>query len=143
MAMTKGLFHIFLACTDIERSTKFYLDCFEGARVTYTFEIDNNLISMLDIGNGIELELLQVQGPLAQFKNERWAHFAVDCSDLQGQFDRMVAAGARVKQPIKNDVVLNGRNGHPNTYCAGAFLYGPDDEIIELCYSDNKWPWRD
>ena len=142
MAMTKGLFHLFLSSTDVERTIKFYLDSFEGSRVAYQFEIDGNEMCMLNLGNGIELEILKTDSPFPPEQNSRWGHIAIECSDLQGQFDRMVAAGARVKQPVFNDVVLNGREGDPKTYCAGAFLYGPDDEIIELCFSSHKWQWR-
>ena len=141
MAMTKGLFHVFLASTDLERTIKFYLDSFEGARIAYQFTIFGGELCMLDLGNGIELEIGKVDGYHETSQSERWEHIAIECTDIQGQYNRMVAAGARVRVPMHEDV-LTGINGHPNTHCSGAFLYGPDDEVIELCHTEIEWPWR-
>ena len=53
------LFHVFLAVKDINRSIEFYTKAFEGTKVLYEFEIDGFDITMLGLGNGVVLELLQ------------------------------------------------------------------------------------
>jgi len=138
--MTKGLFHVLLTSTNIERTIKFYSDSFDNAKVSYPFEIDGHKLHMVSLGNGLELEVWESDVPVGPEKDARWGHIAIECDDLQGQFNRMVAAGASVMKPITWDIVLNGE---PKTYCAGAFVRGPNDEVIELCYSEKKWPWRD
>ena len=56
--MTK-MFHIFLAVADLNRSIEFYKKAFEGTEVLYEFRIDGLDITMLGLGNGVVLELIQ------------------------------------------------------------------------------------
>lgn len=132
--MTK-LFHIYLNVTDVARSVDFYTKCFEGAFVQYEALIDgfgytDFPLTFVDLGNGVVLEL-------GQFPEEngdgKWQHIAFTCDDIQAQYDRMIAAGAKVKQELKWDTYLKGRNGFPSIECYGAHLWGPDGEVIELC----------
>ena len=63
----------------------------------------------------------------------KWQHIAFECDDIQAQYDRLLAAGATIKQPLQWDTKLRGINGAPDIECYGAHLFGPDGEVIELC----------
>ena len=74
------LFHIFLAVKDINRSIEFYTKAFEGTKVLYEFQIDGHDITMLGLGNGVVLELLQK--PYDE-SDGKWQHIAFECTDIE------------------------------------------------------------
>lgn len=132
------LFHIFLAVKDFKRSIEFYSKAFEGTKVLYEFEIDGFNICMLGLGNGVVLELLEK--PYDE-SDGKWQHIAFECTDIEAQYERLLAAGATIKQPLEMTTVLHGRNGWPDTHCCGTHVWGPDGEEIELCQPLEKWGW--
>lgn len=134
------LFHIFLAVKDINRSIEFYTKAFEGTEVLYEFEIDGFDITMLGLGNGVVLELLE--RPYDE-SDGKWQHIAFECTDIEAQYQRLMEAGATIRMPLEMTTVLKGRNGYPDTHCCGVHVLGPDGEEIELCQPQpgQKWGW--
>ena len=132
------LFHIFLAVADLDRSIAFYKKAFEGTEVLYEFEIDGFDITMLGLGNGVVLELLQ--RPYDQ-SDGKWQHIAFECDDIETQYQRLMDAGATIRMPLEMTTVLKGRNGYPDTHCCGVHVLGPDGEEIELCQPQPNQPW--
>lgn len=134
------LFHIFLSVKDIARSVGFYSDAFPGAKILYEFEIDGFNITMLGLGNGVVLELLE--RPYDD-SDGKWQHIAFECTDIKTQYQRLLDAGATIKQPLELTTVLRGRNGYPDTLCCGTHVWGPDGEEIELCQpqAGQRWGW--
>lgn len=134
------LFHIFLAVKDINRSIEFYTKAFEGTKVLYEFQIDGFDITMLGLGNGVVLELLQK--PYDE-SDGKWQHIAFECTDIEGQYQRLMDAGATIRMPLEMTTVLKGRNGYPDTHCCGVHVLGPDGEEIELCQPQpgQHWGW--
>ena len=134
------LFHIFLAVKDINRSIEFYTKAFEGTKVLYEFEIDGFDITMLGLGNGVVLELLQ--RPYDD-SDGKWQHIAFECTDIDAQYQRLMDAGATIRMPLEMTTVLRGRNGYPDTHCCGVHVLGPDGEEIELCQPQpgQHWGW--
>ena len=134
------LFHIFLAVKDINRSIEFYTKAFEGTEVLYEFQIDGFDITMLGLGNGVVLELLQK--PYDE-SDGKWQHIAFECTDIEAQYQRLMEAGATIRMPLEMTTVLKGRNGYPDTHCCGVHVLGPDGEEIELCQPQpgQHWGW--
>ena len=132
------LFHIFLAVKDINRSIEFYTKAFEGTKVLYEFQIDGFDITMLGLGNGVVLELLQ--RPYDE-SDGKWQHIAFECTDIDAQYQRLMDAGATIRMPFEKTTVLKGRNGYPDTHCCGVHVLGPDGEEIELCQPQKNQPW--
>jgi len=134
------LFHIFLAVKDITRSIEFYTKAFEGTKVLYEFQIDGFDITMLGLGNGVVLELLQK--PYDE-SDGKWQHIAFECTDIEAQYQRLMEAGATIRMPLEMTTVLKGRNGYPDTHCCGVHVLGPDGEEIELCQPQpgQRWGW--
>ena len=134
------LFHIFLAVKDINRSIEFYTKAFEGTKVLYEFEIDGFDITMLGLGNGVVLELLQKP---YDGSDGKWQHIAFECTDIEAQYQRLMEAGATIRMPLEMTTVLKGRNGYPDTHCCGVHVLGPDGEEIELCQPQpgQDWGW--
>ena len=134
------LFHIFLAVKDINRSIEFYTKAFEGTKVLYEFQIDGHDITMLGLGNGVVLELLQK--PYDE-SDGKWQHIAFECTDIEAQYQRLMEAGATIRMPLEMTTVLKGRNGYPDTHCCGVHVLGPDGEEIELCQPQpgQHWGW--
>ena len=134
------IFHIFLAVKDINRSIEFYTKAFEGTKVLYEFQIDGHDITMLGLGNGVVLELLQK--PYDE-SDGKWQHIAFECTDIEAQYQRLMEAGATIRMPLDMTTVLKGRNGYPDTHCCGVHVLGPDGEEIELCQPQpgQHWGW--
>ena len=139
MAATR-LFHLFLAVSDLNRSIEFYTKAFEGAHMLYEFTIDGLNLRMFSLGNGIVLELLEK--PDIDKQDGKWEHIALECDDIDAQYQRLIAAGATVKMPLEHTTVLKGRNGYPDTECCGVHVWGPDHEEIELCQHRGHWGWE-
>ena len=105
----------------------------------YEFTIDGLNICMFSLGNGIVLEILEK--PAVDKKDGKWEHFAIECDDIDAQYERLLKAGATIKMPMYHDTILKGRNGYPDTECCGVHLLGPDGEEIELVQHRGCWGW--
>lgn len=140
--MGTRLFHILLTVKDMKRSIDFYTKAFEGAGMLYEFSIDGHDLCMFGLGNGIVLEMIEM--PVVEQSDGKWNHIALECDNIQEQFERLIAAGAteRPDRALSYETVLKGRNGYADTYCCGVYVYGPDGEQIELCQHRNRWEWE-
>lgn len=143
-------YHTFLGVTDAKRSLEFYLNAFEGAKVTNEFEIDGNHMYIVDLNNGIIFEMLElpgetvkehvidVKGPMPYVDYSGiFQHLAIQFDskeEITAQYERLVAAGCGIIRPLNFGFQIHGLNGHPDFYGNGAHVTGPDGEIIELCW---------
>lgn len=145
-----NFYHAFLGVTDAKRSLDFYLQAFEGANVSNEFEIDGNHMFIVDLNNGIVLEMLQlpaetvqehvltIEGPMPyRDYSGLFQHLAIEChskEEITAQYDRLIEAGCGIIRPLNFGFRIKGLNGHPDFYGNGAHLTGPDGEILELCW---------
>ena len=124
--MFNGFHHIGLAVTDTERSVAFYTAI--GGKVTCSFPFGDKRIYMVDLGGNAVLEILPFLRDDSAQQSPRFAHIALMCDDVDAEFKKHVAAGAKVKSE-PNDLTLESE---PPVYARNAFLIGPDGEDIEL-----------
>lgn len=116
--MFKGFHHIGLYVKDSARSLKFYEEGF-GGKVTMSFGPDDHKIYMVELAPGAVVEL--IPHDTVEDANSPWAHIALHTDNCKADFDRAVAAGAKVKsEPAEHDWMTN------------AFVIGPDGESIEF-----------
>lgn len=144
-------YHIFLGVSDMTRSLDFYSKAFENAKVVQQFEIDGNNNYVLDLGNGVVLEMLEFppavcrQNVLDVVDNGSpvipvsgvFQHIAISfdsAEELQAQYDRMLAAGAGLVRPLSWGFKPHGAAGYPDVVANGAHMKGPDGEVFELCF---------
>jgi glyoxylase I family protein len=139
--------HLAVRVSDIERSTRFYVETFGGKRVLHPYVNDRHfteiifgvkdteyVISFVEFPDGFGIELFQfvpdahktigVPQPQASFM-----HFAVSVDDVEATLARAVAAGGEsFGDPA------GWAPGDPAKY---AYLKDPDGNIIEL--NDATW----
>lgn len=121
---SKGYHHIGLYVSDIERSLKFYQEAL-GGKVTYSFSpAPDRTIYMVELGPGAVVELLPGE---PGNENRPWAHIALWAEDTRAAFEKAIAHGATVKSEPRDGTL--GEGGIP---MCGAFVYGPDNEVIEF-----------
>lgn len=120
---SKGFHHIGLYVSDMERSLKFYQEAL-GGKVTYSFPTGpDRRIYMVELGPGAVVELIQHE---TGTENQPWAHIALWAEDTRAAFEKALANGATVKSEPHD-----GKLGDDLEMC-GAFVYGPDGEVIEF-----------
>ena len=121
--MVKGLGHISIACTDIDRSVKFYTTAL-GFHKTYETSLDNMIIVFLEKGElTIELVLTKGNSPV-EYPNGAINHFALVVKDIDECIRSVKEAGQPITVP-KGKLTLDA----PIFY---AFYEGPDKERVEL-----------
>ena len=96
------------------------------------------ILGLGTVGSGV---LEMIEKPEIDNQDGKWEHIALECDNIQEQYDRLIAAGATVKMPLEFTTVLKGRNGYPDTYCCGVHVWGSDGEEIELCQHRGAWGW--
>ncbi len=138
--MASKLLHIFLTVSDLERSVRFYTEAFEGAHMIYEFAVDDRKLYFFDLNNGVVLEL--EERPEITESDGKWEHVALEVDDIQAQYDRLMAAGARIKDPLNFSTELTGINGCPDCVLKTVHVWGPDGEEIELCQHEEKFCWE-
>ena len=121
-----GFHHIGLFVKDMEKSLKFYTEGLGGKEV-YSFPLTadpSKTIHLVDLGGGAVLELIP-SGTDVPESNARWAHICLLTEDVEGVYAAAIAAGAKERsEPV------TGFLGNMNR--TGAFVFGPDDEVIEF-----------
>lgn len=121
------LVHIHLACTDMERTQKFYEDIFD-AKVICTWIENGHKCAIIRIGDGVSLEVFECSSGERE-ENARWAHIAITCDDPKAAFADAAAKGAAVKhRPTDIAVPCD-----PPISTVFSFILGPDGEEIEIC----------
>ena len=120
-----GYHHIGLSVKDMDKSFKFYTDGL-GGKVTHSFPMGDSgkEIFLIDLGGNAVVELLP-NGYDQPEANARWAHIALTTTDIQASYDQAIAAGA-VCRSAPNSLSLGSMN------VSNAFVFGPDQEIIEF-----------
>ena len=137
--MILGIHHVALGVQDFERGLAFYRDLL-GFEVVQTSELKGDMpladraiglpkvaakMAMLKAGNAY-LELWQYAHPMPADQRARpcdfgYVHFALQVDGLQGEYDRLVAAGMEFAGP-------------PVDFGTSAAIYGKDPfgNVIEL-----------
>ena len=119
--MIKGLHHIGLYTTNMQKSLAFYTNAFGGV-VTASFPMGGTgeLIYMVEIAPGAVLELLPSDKKASE-ENGMWAHIAVLTDDIYTLHEKLLSMGATLKYDIaERDTMFH------------SFLYGAEGETIEL-----------
>lgn len=121
-----GFHHIGLKYTDLQKSLNFYR-ALGLTEVVRWGEIGNEIV-MLSMKDGGRIELLPHGGdeysPMG-----KWLHFAMRTEDVDGMYERALAAGALSKTPPKT-VPLN--SSPEKISIRIAFVLGPDGEELEF-----------
>ena len=122
-----GYHHVGLIVKDMQKSLKFYEEAF-GGRIVSGFSIeDGKEIFLVDLGNGAVAELIP-RGTGESEMNAHWAHIALKTDSLDEDLEKAVSAGARLRSEPR--IISIGGNDAKT-----AFIFGPDDEVIELFQS--------
>ncbi|MDQ4128753.1 MAG: VOC family protein [Actinomycetota bacterium] len=120
-----GLHHIAIGASDFDRSLRFYCEGL-GFRNVLTFPEEDQMVAMLDTGDGTYIELFS--GGSGQDPKGSILHFAVRTDDCETATERARAAGGTITQEPA-EAVLEGDPPVPVRY---SFCEGPDGEQIEL-----------
>ncbi|GIZ36579.1 hypothetical protein CKM354_000004900 [Cercospora kikuchii] len=139
--------HLAIRVSDIERSTRFYVETFKAKRVLnhylndkqftqllFNLEDTEYLIGYIELPDGFGLELFQfmpdayptIGVPQAQAS---FMHFAIAVDDVAATLARAVAAGGKSFAPPAGWA--------PSDPAKYAYLRDPDGNIIEL--NDTTW----
>ncbi len=121
--MIKGLVHIGVFITDIERSKKFYGEIL-GFTLDTTHELPGAHIAIMSAGTCI-LELVEIVGE-AQYPEGVVNHIAMEVEDLAQAMKELAAKGIKfdTAEPVVDEKMCGGV-----TYI---FFRGPDNEKIEI-----------
>ena len=118
--------HIGLKCADLAKSLRFYEAL--GLREVIRWGEGEGEIVMLAMDDGGRIELF-ADGGDAYAVQGKWVHFAMGCEDVDGMYEKALAAGAAPLTPPKT-VPLESQ---PETVSIRiAFVKGPDGEEVEF-----------
>lgn len=128
-----GFHHIALRVADFEASLRFYEEGFGFVRA-YGWGEGDSRAALLDTGDGNYLEVFAggKRAPGEEAPDGALLHFALRTADVDGDYARALAAGARSHVEPK-DVTLAGE---PPTPVRLAFVKGPDGGVIEFFQND-------
>ena len=128
-----GFHHIALRASDFEATLRFYQDGLGFVR-TFGWGEGDGRAAMLDTGDGNYLEVFAGGKRAAGEEAPEGAllHFALRTSDVDGDYARALAAGAR-SQVEPKDVLIAGEYPVPVRL---AFVVGLDGEVIEFFQND-------
>jgi lactoylglutathione lyase len=120
-----GYHHIGLWVKDAQKSLDFYTKGL-GGKVTRSFPMQDSdkTIYLVDLGNNAVIEIIP-RGNGEEEANARWAHLAVRTGDARAAYDLALKAGAASRNE-PSDKMLGSMD------ICNAFVYGPDQEIIEF-----------
>lgn len=124
----KGLAHIALFTSDLERSIAFYENLGGVCTMRSQAQKPNwvNQLAMVEI-HGFALEIVQPGGgDPVNAKNNVFGHIAIEVDSLEDAIAELKVRGI--------DSFMGGINELPNTFggLRNAFFMGPDGEQIEL-----------
>ncbi|MBR2410795.1 MAG: VOC family protein [Clostridia bacterium] len=121
-----GFHHIALRCADINKSLNMYKAL--GMTEKVRWGENENLIVMLDIGNGDIIELF-ANGGEKYAEEGKWQHFAMRTADVNKAYETAIKAGfSPLTQP--KTVPLDSSPEKMTITCA--FVKGPDGEQVEF-----------
>ena len=120
-----GYHHIGLIVEDVERSLKFYVDGLGGKEIfSFPMGSTGKTIHMVDLGGNAVVEILP-RGTEEAEANARWAHICLATDDTRNAYAQALEAGA-----ISRTEPRDGSHGERGM--CNAFVFGPDNEIIEF-----------
>ena len=126
-----GLHHVSLRVSDMDRSLAFYRDTL-GFPVKTSFLLDELRFAMLETGNSVYIELVEMKQPVQPVgESEVFWHLALRTDHLEKSLEAAVNAGCPITLPIRPLDLLNNVTGKPWPVRV-AFFRGPDGELIEL-----------
>ncbi|MGM9594231.1 MAG: VOC family protein [Candidatus Onthomonas sp.] len=122
----KGVNHVQLNCTDVERSRAFYEKAFDGKVLNKIMTKDGSALKgyMVEIAPGSVLELQPPRFPLTG-KTSGWNTIAIETDDIDAAVEKIVAAGG-----IREVGPMKGAMG--TVPILNAVMIGPENEHIEL-----------
>ena len=123
---TLGFHHIGLKYADLEKSLQFYRAL--GLTEIVRWGDPGKEIVMLALSDGGRIELLPNGGDEFSPKG-KWLHFAMKTEDVDGMYERALAAGALSLTPPKT--VPLASTPKPMSIRI-AFVKGPDGEELEF-----------
>jgi glyoxylase I family protein len=126
-----GMHHVSLRVRDMERSLAFYRDTL-GFTPTTSFLLDGLRFAMLETGNNVYIELVEMKQPMQSVgETEVFWHLALRTDHLEKSLEAAVNAGCEVTVPIRPLDLFNDVTQKPLPVRV-AFFRGPDGELIEL-----------
>jgi catechol 2,3-dioxygenase-like lactoylglutathione lyase family enzyme len=140
-AMIKGMNHVGISVSDLDRSIEFYRDMlglelagpiipFAGALFEQVMALENPQGRIGFLSNGsLQIELFEFRHPNPAPKDPNYSvadrgisHFCVEVTDLAATYERLLAAGVRFHCPV-----LKFQSGIKATYARD-----PDGNVFEL-----------
>ena len=128
-----GFHHVALRASDFEATLRFYQEGLGFVRA-YGWGEGDGRAAMLDSGDGNYLEVFAggKRAAVEEAPEGALLHFALRTADVDGDYARAMAAGAR-SQVEPKDVTISGEYPVPVRL---AFVQGPDGEVIEFFQND-------
>jgi len=121
-----GSHHFAVVSADFDKSLKFYTEGL-GMKPIASWGENEGRAVLLDIGDGSHVEIFANGNTNAQ-KDEKIVHFAFTTTDPDLAFQNALAAGATEKMPPTTlDIPAD-----PPIPVRIAFVYGPDNEVLEF-----------
>ena len=118
-----GYHHVALRAKDFDKTIRFYETI--GCTVLRSWGEGDKRACMLDVGGNNILEVFAGGADVPEDK-PHFEHIALRSEDVPGDFQNALAAGARPRME-PGEANLGG-----NYPIAMAFVYGPNDEVIEF-----------
>ena len=118
--------HIGLKCSNIDKSIAMYSAL--GMKEVMRWGEGDNLVVMLDIGDGGRLEMF-ANGSDEFSANGKWIHFALQTEDVDAAYAAALKIGFTSRM---EPTVLPLATSPEPTPVRIAFVYGPDGEQIEF-----------
>ena len=121
-----GYHHIGLMTADIDKSLEFYTKGLSG-EIVFSFPMGNDatkVIYLVDLGGNAVVELVP-RGFEEAESNARWAHICLSTENVEEAYQAAIAAGAKSRSAPETGFLGTMKR-------TGAFVYGPDDEVIEF-----------
>lgn len=126
-----GLHHTSLRVPNMEKSLQFYRETL-GLTLKTAFILDDMRFAMLETGNGVYLELVEVKQPVRPVgEGEVFWHVALRTTDLDKAMAAVEQAGCTIVVPIRPLPLRNDLTGQSWSIRVG-FFRGPNGELIEL-----------
>lgn len=124
-----GFHHIAIRCKDFDKSMQFYAAL--GCKVAAAWGEGPGRSALIDLGDGGHIELfsggIETKSE-SDTQSGEWLHLALTSDDPDAAFATAIAAGAKEKIAPQDALI----SSNPPMPLRIAFVYGPDEEVIEF-----------